>query len=243
MIVYLQTKSQFRKDVLSNRIEDKVLASFKGVLGKKVGNSELASWRNSLPYMSRVLEDPDIPENSGVAIEFNIPQTGKRIDFIITGTREDGQRTAVIVELKQWQEAKATTKDGIVSTFVGGREREVNHPSYQAWSYAKLIEDFNETVRQDPIHLRPCAYLHNYELDSVIKAPFYAEHTRAAPVFLKDDAVKLREFIKTHVKHGDDGEVMEVASEDDAEASPVHVASCGQDESDDGAETAGQDER
>lgn len=208
MIVYLQTKSQFRKDVLSNRIEDKVLASFKGVLGKKVGNSELASWRNSLPYMSRVLEDPDIPENSGVAIEFNIPQTGKRIDFIITGTREDGQRTAVIVELKQWQEAKATTKDGIVSTFVGGREREVNHPSYQAWSYAKLIEDFNETVRQDPIHLRPCAYLHNYELDSVIKAPFYAEHTRAAPVFLKDDAVKLREFIKTHVKHGDDGEVM-----------------------------------
>ena len=41
---------------------------------------------------------------------------------------------------------------------------------------------------------------------------------------------------------GDDGEVMEVASGDDAEASPVHVASCGQDESDDGAETAGQDE-
>ena len=208
MIVYLQTKSQFREDVLSNRIEDKVLDSFKGALGKKVGSSELASWRNSLPYMSRVLEDPGIPQNSGVAIEFNIPQTGKRVDFIITGTREDGQRTAVIVELKQWQESEATTKDAIVSTFVGGREREVNHPSYQAWSYAMLIEDFNETVRRDPIHLRPCAYLHNYEPDSVIRAPFYAEHIRAAPVFLKDDAVKLREFIKTHVKHGDDGEAM-----------------------------------
>ncbi len=208
MIVYLQTKSQFREDILSNRIEDKVLDSFKGALGKKVGSSELASWRNSLPYMSRVLEDPDIPQNSGVAIEFNIPQTGKRVDFIITGTREDGQRTAVIVELKQWQKSEATSKDAIVSTFVGGREREVSHPSYQAWSYAMLIEDFNETVRQDPIHLRPCAYLHNYELDSVIRAPFYAEHTKAAPVFLKDDAVKLREFIKTHVKHGDDGEAM-----------------------------------
>jgi DUF2075 family protein len=208
MIVYLQTKSQFREDVLSNRIEDKVLDSFIGALGKKVGDRELASWKNSLPYMSRVLEDPDIPPNSGVAIEFNIPQTGKRVDFIITGTREDGQRTAVIVELKQWQESQATTKDAIVSTFVGGREREVNHPSYQAWSYAMLIEDFNETVRQDPIHLRPCAYLHNYELDSVIRAPFYAEHTKAAPVFLKDDAVKLRDFIKTHVKHGDDGEAM-----------------------------------
>lgn len=208
MIVYLETKAQFRQDILSNRIEDKVLDSFKGALGKKVGNSEIASWRNSLPYMSRVLEDPDIPQNSGVAIEFNIPQTGKRVDFIITGTREDNQRTAVIVELKQWQGSEATSKDAIVRTFVGGREREVNHPSYQAWSYAMLITDFNETVRQDPIHLRPCAYLHNYELDSVIRAPFYSEHTKAAPVFLKDDAVKLREFIKTHIKHGDKGEAM-----------------------------------
>lgn len=79
-----------------------------------------------------VLEDAGIPNDAGVVIEFNIPQTGKPVDFIVTGTREDHQRTAVIVELKQWQEAKATTKDAIVSTFVGGREREMNHPSYQA---------------------------------------------------------------------------------------------------------------
>jgi len=123
MIVYLETKAKFRQDILSNRIEDKVLDSFRGALGKQVGKSELTSWRNSLPYMSRVLEDPDIPPNSGVAIEFNIPQTGKRVDFIITGTRDDGQRTAVIVELKQWQESEATTKDAIVSTFRKGRSK------------------------------------------------------------------------------------------------------------------------
>jgi DUF2075 family protein len=143
-----------------------------------------------------------------VAIEFNIPQTSKRVDFIITGTRGDGQRTAVIVELKQWGEAKATSKDAIVSTFVGGRDREVNHPSYQAWSYAALLKDFNETVREDPIHLRPCAYLHNCTSGSVINAPFYAEHVKRAPAFLRDDAKKLREFIKSHVKHGDDGKAM-----------------------------------
>lgn len=208
MIVYLATKSQFGDDILSNRIEEIVHNSFKGVLGKSVGVSELASWRNSLKEMNTVLNDVEIPDDTGVAIEFNIPQTGKRVDFILTGTREDGQRTAVIVELKQWQKAEATAKDAIVSTFVGGREREVSHPSYQAWSYAMLIEDFNETVRQDPIHLRPCAYLHNCESGSVIHAPFYAAHTKLAPAFLKDDAKKLREFIKTHVKHGDRGETM-----------------------------------
>jgi DUF2075 family protein/SOS-response transcriptional repressor LexA len=208
MIVYLATKTEFKADILSNRIEEKILASFKGVLGSSVGESELAAWRNSLPYMDRVLDDPDIPQDTGVAIEYNIPQTGKRIDMILTGTNHDRQRTAVIVELKQWQKAAATGKDAIVSTFLGGREREVNHPSYQAWSYAMLIEDFNETVRLDPIHLRPCAYLHNCESSSVIHAPFYAEHTKAAPAFLKDDALKLSAFIKAHVKYGDKGETM-----------------------------------
>jgi uncharacterized protein len=208
MIVYLANKNRFREDILSNRVEEIVHESFQRQLGKSVGASELASWKHSLSEMGKVLEDDEIPHNAGVAIEFNIPQTGKRVDFIITGTRADSQRTAVIIELKQWQDAKATTKDAIVSTFVGGCEREVNHPSYQAWSYAMLIEDFNETVRLDPIHLRPCAYLHNCASGYVIHAPFYAEHTEHAPAFLRDDAKKLRDFIKIHVKHGDDGETM-----------------------------------
>jgi DUF2075 family protein/SOS-response transcriptional repressor LexA len=208
VIVYLANKSRFQDDILSNRIEEIVLESFHAKLGKSVGESEVSSWKHSLRQMDAVLADDEIPENAGVAIEFNIPQTSKRVDFIVTGKRADGQRTAVIVELKQWQEAKATPKDAIVSTFVGGCEREVNHPSYQAWSYAMLIEDFNETVREDPIHLRPCAYLHNCASGSVIHAPFYAEHVKRAPAFLRDDAKKLREFIKAHVKHGDDGDTM-----------------------------------
>lgn len=208
MIVYLETKAKFQEDIISTRIEETVHDALKGATGKSVSKSELAAWKNSLKEMSIVLADEGIPTDTGVAIEFNIPNSGKRIDFILTGTREDGQRTAVIVELKQWQTAKATKRDAIVSTFVGGREREVSHPSYQAWSYAVLIEDYNETVRLDPIHLRPCAYLHNCETPEVILDPFYLKHTTAAPAFLRDDALKLREFIKKHVKFGDKGETM-----------------------------------
>jgi DUF2075 family protein len=208
LIVYLETKAKFQEDIISTRIEETVHDALKGATGKSVSKSELAAWKNSLKEMSIVLADEGIPLDTGVAIEFNIPNSGKRIDFILTGTREDGQRTAVIVELKQWQTAKATKRDAIVSTFVGGREREVSHPSYQAWSYAVLIEDYNETVRLDPIHLKPCAYLHNCETPEVILDPFYLQHTTAAPAFLRDDALKLREFIKKHVKFGDKGETM-----------------------------------
>jgi len=208
MIVYHSTKEEFHSDVNSNRIDDIILDTFKRATGRAVGESEIRSWRNSLPCMDRVLADPAIPNNTGVAIEFSIPTTSKRVDFILTGKKSNGDRTAIIVELKQWETAEATSMDGIVSTFVGGSMRDVSHPSYQAWSYAMLIEDFNESVREDPIHLHPCAFLHNYRHNDGISAKQYKEHLKLAPLFLKSDTEKLRDFIKQHVSSGDDGETM-----------------------------------
>ena len=77
MIAYLANKTRFREDILSNRIEEIVHEALKGALGKSVGASELACWKNSLRHMDAVLEDAGIPDNAGVAIEFNIPQTGQ----------------------------------------------------------------------------------------------------------------------------------------------------------------------
>jgi uncharacterized protein len=82
MIVYLANKTQFREDILSNRIEEIVHDSFQCQLGKSVGESKLVSWKNSPRHIDAVLENAGISDNAGVAIEFNILQTGKRIDFI-----------------------------------------------------------------------------------------------------------------------------------------------------------------
>ena len=109
------------------------------------------------------------------------------------------------MELKQWSEAKLTDKDAIVKTFINGAEREVNHPSYQAWSYAALLEDFNETVQEQHISLKPCAYLHNMESESVIKAPHYDHYLQKAPSFIRKDTEKLSAFIKQFIHHGDAG--------------------------------------
>jgi hypothetical protein len=113
MIVYLANKTQFRADILSNRIEEIVHESVKRELGKSVGAAELTSWKNSLRHMDTVLEDSGIPDDAGVAIEFNIPQTGKRVDFIITGTRADlhgkgAQASCLFLEDEQATDAKAT---------------------------------------------------------------------------------------------------------------------------------------
>ncbi|MDA1169282.1 MAG: DUF2075 domain-containing protein [bacterium] len=208
MIVYSSTKAGFLSDVLAGQVEKQILTSFVRELGHSTGKSELASWRGSMPYMSNVVNDPSIPDDAGIAIEYKIPRTSKRIDFIISGINEQNKGVAVLIELKQWSSAKITELDGIVETFVGGNVRETSHPSYQVWAYAALLEDYNSNVQSNNISIIPCAYLHNYEQDSVITNDFYKEYTDKAPVFLKSDALKLQNFIKQFVKHGDNRDVL-----------------------------------
>jgi len=101
-------------------------------------------------------------------------------------------------------------KDGIVETYVGGGLREVTHPSYQAWSYASLLEDFNETVQEDLISLYPCAYLHNYKItpDDPIMDDMYRKYLDKAPMYGAGDVLKLRDFISRYVKYGDSKNIL-----------------------------------
>lgn len=208
MIIYRATKSKFQDDITEGIIDYVLEKNFKEKLNRRVAEKEKDSWWNSLNYMSNVLQDQGIPDNTGIAIECQIPQTAKRIDFILSGFDENEKNQVVIVELKQWKSAELTDKSGIVRTALGRGLNETSHPAYQAWSYAAMLEDFSETVQEENIGLFPCAYLHNYEDDEVIRNPFYKEYLDKAPVFLKRDTAKLRDFIKRFVKRGDDGVTM-----------------------------------
>lgn len=208
MIVYSSNKYDFQNDVMSNDIGNIILENFQRTTGRNTGLAEINSWSNSLQFMERVLNDQSIPDEAGIAIEYHIPQSSKRIDFIITGLDAEEKESAILIELKQWKEAKLTDKDAIVSTRFQHGEKETAHPSYQAWSYKKLLEDFNQTVDEDKINLAPCAYLHNYDEDGIITNDFYREHIEKAPLFLKKDALKLRDFIKSHVRYGDKNKIM-----------------------------------
>ncbi len=106
MIVYSGTKERFQRDVMSNDIGNIIYDAFKGATGHSTPRNQITAWTNSLQYMDRVLGDDAIPNDAGVAIEYHIPRSSKRIDFILTGTDAAGAETAVRP-----------------------------HPSYQAWTY------------------------------------------------------------------------------------------------------------
>jgi DUF2075 family protein len=203
MIVYSGTKQSFSEHVLNNVIADKIHEAFIAQIGQRSSVGEIRAWENSMMYMNNVLSDKEIPENAGVAIEYKIPTSSKRVDFILTGTNDSKSEVAVIIELKQWDKIQTTNEDGIVETYVGGGLRRVTHPSYQAWSYARLIKDFSEVVQNDNIEIIPCAYLHNYLHDGVISDPFYQEYLDKAPLFLRKESGDLTNFIKKFIKFGD----------------------------------------
>lgn len=203
MIVYSSNKAGFNDDVIHNRIADRVEDAVFTRLGRRTPKNEFQSWENSLQRMNNAIQDPEIPDDTGIAIEYRIPGSAKRIDFLLTGQNQSGDDTVVIVELKQWTEVETTGLPDMVSTSVGGGVRNQPHPSYQAWSYAMLLNDFNEEVYDNRVRLNPCAYLHNCNSSTVLRDARYSDLISRAPVFLKSESTQLTEFIKKHVRQGD----------------------------------------
>ena len=213
MIVYNATKAQFNDDVNLNRISDIILKNLREKNLSGGQSAEYHSWQNSLHFMRAAIDDPEIPGDVEVAVEYQIPRTSKRVDFMIAGADKSDRSNVVVVELKQWE--KAEKVDDImqhsVRAFTGGANRIVNHPSYQAYAYATFIKNSSEKVQDEFIGIQPCAYLHNCDpvdrvpLDDIIYKPWYEE----APLFDKSQTLTLRNFIKKFIsKKSADGDLL-----------------------------------
>jgi uncharacterized protein len=205
MIVYANQKRAFLDDAQKSDIGDAVGQRYLERTGRHVSPSEARAWQSSLSEFAKALNDERIPDDAGIAIEYGIHGTSMRIDMMVSGLDEAGGKNVVIVELKQWESVEQTEKDGVVRTRMGGGNVERPHPSYQAWSYAELLRNFNAAVSDDGIQLFPCAYLHNHPPGGAVQSPAYSVYLIRAPLFQKGEAEreKLRSFINRYVKRGD----------------------------------------
>lgn len=209
MIIYKGTIKEFKQSVAMGEIADKIDDLFKK---NRIPNndSQYRAFQNSLTHMYMVLNDREISEELEVAIEYQIPSTSKRVDFIVTGRDSINKEKGIIIELKQWEKAQHTSKADVVTTYVGGGIRPVAHPSYQAYSYAKTIENYCSYVYDNEIELLPCSYLHNYKdkYREEIDNDFYRAIIDLSPMFLKRDVERLRDFIKSNITKSDKGSLL-----------------------------------
>lgn len=204
MIVYEATAKKFIDDVDSNQIITQIEKAFQEKLGRGIPPGEVSAYANSLPHMERVVRRSGVADDCGILIEYKIPLTNFRIDFVVAGQDASGNKNFVIVELKQWQQATVADGDGLVESFTGGAKRVVTHPSYQSMRYKDFISDFNEAVYSGSVQAYSCAYLHNYpekESEPLLDNK-YSEVIERSPVYFRDDQTKLEDFIAKYVKHG-----------------------------------------
>ncbi len=176
MIIYSSTKQAFIQDfeqgVLVKKLHQTLTEKY-----RRVGESEIHSWQTSLSYMANVMRDIAIPDLAGVAIEYIVPNTQKRVDFIITGLDQNNKEHVIIVELKQWGEAfKVEDKDNIVSTYLRGGLREVTHHPTKPGPTVASLKTLMKMYRRDLL-----SYIHvhfyitlmkvsqlNYEIQSIV---------------------------------------------------------------------------
>lgn len=214
MIVYSGTKDGFMNDMVEDAIQEKVADLLYDTMHVRVSPQEYKSWNNSLHAMFKTLAVNTIPDSAGIAIEYNIPLSAKRVDFMISGYDSSKRPSIVVIELKQWERLRAVPgTDAIVETYLGGANRRTVHPSYQAWSYASLIRDFNLSAQEEQIRLSPCAFLHNYRRKKdgdPLDSPQYAAYLEDAPAFVKGEVTQLRQFIGERITSGDDSYILNV---------------------------------
>lgn len=213
MIIYNETSSNFLNQVYENKIGYVLRENVLAKMNKVVSGSELRSWENSLPQMAKVLRDADLKDNTHVLLEYKLPSTEKRIDFLVVGQDERGTKNAMIIELKQWKEAKVAEGDGIVRTFLGKRERETVHPAYQASSYKRYLQNFNESLYSDSsIKLHSCAYLHNYivaKSGEPLLDKRYCNYLKESPLYFQFNDRELAKKIRQLVVKGNGREIAE----------------------------------
>ncbi|WP_431213861.1 hypothetical protein ACQ86N_02890 [Puia sp. P3] len=153
MIVYQKNKEEFSNDVLTNDIDGIITRAIKTITGKAIAASEVNAYRQSLHYMDTVLHDKDIPDDCGISIEYHIPSTSKRIDFLITGS--DGNRdNLIIVELKGWSEARLTSRAGRDGRHAAAGQDEHDYTPFLSGLVVRGVASVFQCDHRRGVHLR-----------------------------------------------------------------------------------------
>jgi len=112
----------------------------------------------------------------------------------------------VIVELKQWDKCETSEADKLVRSWVGGRERELLHPSVQVGQYRQYLEDSHTAFHEgpSPVRLASCSYLHNYVPvpGDPILAPKFDAALLDSPLFDGDKAEALAGYLRQRLSRG-----------------------------------------
>ena len=78
-VIYSEPQDVFFKDVLLNKVADKMQLNQQNISSGKVSDSEFRAWKNSIPTIKNLLELSEV-KDTYISFEYLVPYTQKRID-------------------------------------------------------------------------------------------------------------------------------------------------------------------
>ena len=212
MKLYAGTTEQFRADAQMHRIAEKLRAEYTTQIGHKPSPNEVASWQNSLMALQLLLDQAQLHDH-GVILEYQLGNTSRRLDAMLTGHAATSAENAVVVELKQWSGANIgpSTADNCVELYVGKQVRRVLHPSVQVGGYQQwLLDNHSVFYEPDAVALTAVSFLHNFQYDPAneLWADRHTEALHRNPLFTGDQSAELAELLNQHLSAGEGATVM-----------------------------------
>jgi DUF2075 family protein len=206
MRLYSGSSVDFISDSVHNRVAEKLRDAFFHYFRYNPSPSEVNSWRNSLRAMAQVVDFAGLVDH-GIILEYQLPQTSKRLDCLVAGKGDDSLDHAIIVELKQWERSEPADGENEVLSWVGGSERELLHPSVQVGQYSRYLQDTHTAFHagEAPVSVTGCAYLHNYAIkpDDPLLAHKFAATLSEFPLFSEHEVDPLANYLGSHLRRGD----------------------------------------
>ena len=212
MKLYAGTTEQFRADAQMHRIAEKLRAEYTTQIGHKPAPSEVHAWQNSLTALALLVDQAELNDH-GVILEYQLGNTSRRLDAMLTGHASTSAENAVVVELKQWSGANIgpSTADNCVELYVGKQVRRVLHPSVQVGGYQQwLLDNHSVFYEADAVALTAVSFLHNFQYDPAneLWADRHTEALHRNPLYTGDQSAELAELLNHHLSAGEGATVM-----------------------------------
>ncbi|WP_214663557.1 DNA/RNA helicase domain-containing protein [Streptomyces rapamycinicus] len=165
------------------------------VLFQDPSDGERRSWENSLPALAEVLCDAGL-DDVEVLIEHQLPLTSLRADVVLAGSHPTtGRPSYVIVELKQWSEARLVPGADNLCLVKGMGNRPALHPVTQVRRYCDYLQDFTNLLSDQEDAVTGVAYLHN-AADQGVSELFRLSDARAQ-LFTDTSRGQLIQYLQT----------------------------------------------
>ncbi|MFG2346756.1 DNA/RNA helicase domain-containing protein [Streptomyces phaeochromogenes] len=176
---------------------ERLTQKYRSVLFQNPSPSECRSWENSLPALAEVLCDAGL-DDIEVLIEHRLPLTSLRADIVLAGSHPaTGRPSYVIVELKQWSEARLVPGTDNLCLVARMGNRPALHPVAQVRRYCDYLQDFTNVLSDQEGAVAGVAYLH-YAVDRDVSELFRLPDARVQ-LFTDTSRGELIKYLQTRL--------------------------------------------